>query len=206
MRMRRVKLLLATSVLILLAGCMDVPNDFIAPQWDTELNLPLINKTYTLDDIIKPQSHITVDTSGSDIYLLQSDKYYLNNNLSEFVTISEETSSNIPAITSDSDSSVTYVQFPGGTEVESAEFDQGTIDFKVSNPTSADVTVIITLPGLKDINGKALVLYNYVSSRQTNSISKDIKDYTYEIPPDQPASLKNSLRVIARALLLNKEM
>ena len=85
MKMRRFKLLIATLVLFLLAGCMDVPKDFIAPQWDTELNLPLINKTYTLDDIIKPQDHISVDTTGSDIYLLQSDKYYLNNNLSEFV-------------------------------------------------------------------------------------------------------------------------
>jgi hypothetical protein len=200
MKKKRFKLLLAASMFIFLAGCMDVPKEFIAPQWDTDLNLPLINKSYTLDDIIKPQDHITVDTSGGDIYLLQSDKYYLNNNLSEFVKIDEQSLSSIPTLTSDSDSLITYVQFPGGTEVESAEFDQGTIDFKVSNPTSANVAVNITLPGFKDINGNTLVLYNNVSSGQTASISKDIKDYTYEIPPDQSPSLKNSLRLIVRAI------
>ncbi len=200
MMMKRYKLLIAASMFTLLAGCMDVPKDFIAPQWDTDLNLPLINKSYTLNDIIKPQDHIIADTSGSDIYLLQSDKYYLNSNLSEFVKINEQSLSSIPTLTSDSDSLVTYVQFPGGTEVESAEFDQGTIGFVVSNPTSADVAVSITLPGFKDLNGNSMVLYNNVSSGETNSVSRDIKGYTYEIPSDQPASLKNSLRLIVRAL------
>ena len=199
MKMKRVKLFIAASMFVLLAGCMDVPKDFVAPQWDTNLNLPLINKTYTLNDIIKPQNHITVDTSGGDIYLLQSDKYYLNNNLSEFVKISEESLSSIPTLTSNSDSSINYVPFPGGTEVESAEFEHGTIDFKVSNPTSADVTVAITLPGFKDKNGNILITYNSVSAGQTNSISKDISNYIYEIPPDQSASLKNSLRIIVHA-------
>ena len=200
MKMKRFKLFFTASTFVLLAGCMDVPKDFVAPQWDTDLNLPLINKTYTLDDIIKPQNHISVDSSGGDIYLLQSDKYYLNNNISEFVKINDESLSSIPTLTSNSDSTISYVQFPGGTEVESADFDQGTIDFKVSNPTSADVTVIITLPGFKDANGNSIVMYNNVSSGQTNSITKDIENYTYEIPADQSTSLKNSLRVIVRAL------
>ncbi len=200
MKMKRFKLLFATLTLIIFAGCMDVPKDFIAPQWDTDLNLPLINKTYTLDDIIKPQDHITVDTSGSDIYILQSDKYYLNNNLLDFVDISDRVLSNIPTLTSDSDSSITYVRFPGGIEVDSAEFDEGTIDFGVSNPTTANVAVSIKLPGFKDKNGNPIILYNNVSSGQTNSLSEDIKGYTYEIPSDQPASLRNSIRLIVRAI------
>ena len=200
MKMKRVKLFIAASMFVLLAGCMDVPKDFVAPQWDTNLNLPLINKTYTLNDIIKPQNHITVDTSGGDIYLLQSDKYYLNNNLSEFVKISEESLSSIPILTSDSDSLITYLQFPGGTEVESAKFDEGTVNVKVSNPSSSDVTVTIIAPGLKDINGNTVVIYDYVSAGHTNTVSKDIKDCTYEVPPDQSPDLKNSLRIIFCAI------
>ena len=200
MKMKRFKLLLSTLAFIIFAGCMDVPKDFIAPQWDTELNLPLINKTYTLDDIMKPQDHITVDTTGQDIYLIQSDKYYLNSNLSDFVDISDRSLTNIPTVTSESDTFVTYIQFPGGIEVDSAEFDEGAIDFGVSNSTSADVAVSIALPGFKDRNGNPIVLYNNVPSGQTNSLSENIKGYTYVIPSDQPASLRNSIRLIVRAI------
>jgi len=199
MKMKRFKRLLTASVVIILAGCMDVPKDFIAPQWDTDLNIPLINKTYTLNDIIKPQDHITVDTSGEDIYLLQSDKYYLNNNISEFVKIDEQSLSSLPTLTSDSDTSINYIPFPGGTEIENAEFDQGIIDFKVSNPTSADVVFSIILPGLKDINGNPVTFYRNVSPGETYSLAKDIRNCTYQIPPDQPLSLKNSLRLVVSA-------
>ena len=198
--MKKINVFFAILVLVFFSGCMDLPDDLIAPEWDTELNLPLINKSYTLDEIIKPQQHITIDTTGPDIYLLQSDKYYLNSNLSEFVDISDQSSSSIPTLTSDNDSAIAYIQFPGGIEVESAELDGGTIDFAVSNPSSTDATVSINIPGFKDRDGNPIVLNSNVSSGQTNSLSRNLEGYTYEIPADQPVELRNSVRLIVRAV------
>src|SRR3972149_11864050 len=107
--MKKINVFFAILLLVFFSGCMDLPDDLIAPEWDTELNLPLINKSYTLDEIIKPQAHIIVDTSGTDIYLLQSDKYYLNSNLSEFVYRSDQFRSTLPTLTSDNDSAVAYI-------------------------------------------------------------------------------------------------
>jgi hypothetical protein len=180
-------------------GCMDVPDDLIAPEWDTEFNLPLLKKTYTLDDIIKEQPHITIDTSDTNIYLLRSDKYYLNTNLSDFVDINDESFNNISSTTSNSDSDIVYVAFPGGIEIDSAEFDDGVIDFGATNPSPENATIIIAIPGFRDKDGNSPVLRNEVPSGQSNFITQGLAGYTYVIPPDQPVELRNSLRLIVRA-------
>lgn len=196
---KRFKLVFVFLMLIYFGGCVDVPDDLITPEWDTEFNLPLFNKTYTLDEIIKPQSHITVDTSDEDIYLLQSDKYYLNSNLAEFVDINEESSNNIPIETSNSDSEIVYIAFPRGIEVDSAEFDEGIIDFGATNPSPENSIITVLLSGFKDNNGNSLVLRSNVAAGQSRFITQDLDGYTYVIPPDQPVQLRNSIRVIVRA-------
>lgn len=196
---KKIKLIVAALVFVYFGGCVDIPDDLIAPEWDTEFNLPLLNKTYTLDEILKPQSHITVDTSGEDIYLLQSDKYYLNSSLYDFVDINEESFNNIPSETSNSESNIVYIPFPGEIEVDSAEFVEGLIDFGATNPSPENTTVTISLPGFRDSNGNSLVLRNDVSSGQSSFITQDLAEYTYVIPRDQPVELRNSIRLIVRA-------
>lgn len=46
-------LILVLPVLITIPGCFDAPEKFVAPVWDVNFNLPLINKDYTLQTIIE---------------------------------------------------------------------------------------------------------------------------------------------------------
>ncbi len=46
-----------------LSSCFDVPDEFIAPAWDVEVNIPVSTKKYTLADIIKNEPNFIVNTN-----------------------------------------------------------------------------------------------------------------------------------------------
>lgn len=183
-----------------LNSCFDVPDEVIMPEWDIDLNVPIINKTYTLKEIIKSQQHILADTTENNIFLLQSGKYFSNSSLSEFVQINETSSlENVPTVTSQSDSFTVYVQFPEGLEVDSGEFANGAINLNVDNPSSEDVSVILMLPAFHNPQGNNITIQTNVAAGQTNSASVNLDGYKYKIPPDQPVELRNSFKIIVKA-------
>ena len=180
--------------------CVDVPDEVILPEWDLELNIPLMNRAYTLKEIIKTQGNISVDTTDKNIFLLQSGKYYLNSSLSEIVQINETSSlENVPTLTSQNDSFVVYVQFPDGLEVDSGEFATGLIKLTVNNPSSEDVSIILRIPAFYNSFGEYITIQADVPPGQTNSVDFYLDGYKYVKPPDQPANLRNSFRLIVRA-------
>ncbi len=185
----------------LFVSCVDVPNDVILPEWDIELNVPIMDRAYTLKQIIKSQGHISIDTTeDNDIYLLQSGKYILNSSLSEFVQINETSSlEDVPTVTSQNDSFIVYVLFPEGLEVDSGEFATGLINLNVDNPSSEDVSVILKLPAFHNSQGENITIQTDVTAGQTNSVNFNLDGYKYEIPPDQPVALRNSFKLIVRA-------
>lgn len=128
-------MLLVVYVLINFVSCFELPDELIAPQWQVDLNVPLLNKVYTLNDILKDDPHITIDTSGGNsIYILQSETYKLSSGLAEFIQITTETTSQnnlIPA----SDSVIVYIEFPEGAALDSAVFDEGYLSISVYNPS-----------------------------------------------------------------------
>lgn len=190
--------LLFTAIIFI--KCVDLPDEVMLPEWDIELNVPLMNRSYTLKEIIKTQEHISVDTANN-LFLLQSGKYSLNNTLSEFVNINETSSlENVPAITSLNDSFIVYVQFPQGLEVDSGEFASGVINFTVNNPSPENVSVIIKAPAFYNDHGEIIIIQNDVDAGQINSISFNLDGYNYQKPSDQPLSLRNSFRLIVRAI------
>ncbi|HSP88590.1 MAG TPA: hypothetical protein VLN45_10685 [Ignavibacteriaceae bacterium] len=195
---KKIMLMLTLSTLIFVS-CVDIPNDVILPEWDIELNVPLINRVYTLDEIIKTQEHILIDTTNN-IFLLQSGKYFLNSSLSEFVQINEASSlEDVPTITSVSDSFTVYVQFPEGLQVDSGEFASGLLNLNVDNPSSENVSIILRLPAFHNSQGEVITIQTDIAAGQTNSESFNLNGYKYEIPPDQPLGLRNSFKLVVRA-------
>ena len=81
-------IILGTSMVLNLTGCFDLPNDVIMPQWDVDLNVPLLKKAYTLEDIIKSdkEPNISIDPIDS-LYVIQSDNYLSTSGISEFLQV-----------------------------------------------------------------------------------------------------------------------
>ena len=67
---------LIVILVFLESGCVNLPTNPVMPQWNVDLNVPLVNRSYTLEDIIKKQNYISVQpNSQGGIYLIQSDNY-----------------------------------------------------------------------------------------------------------------------------------
>ncbi|PID62652.1 MAG: hypothetical protein CR986_00830 [Ignavibacteriae bacterium] len=45
-------------LLILLGGCFDPPDDFVAPTWDTKINIPVTSQNFSLMELIEKDSTI----------------------------------------------------------------------------------------------------------------------------------------------------
>ncbi|MCF8265650.1 MAG: hypothetical protein K9I99_14210 [Melioribacteraceae bacterium] len=77
--------LLVFSVLLLLQGCFDLPEDPKAPKWNIAFNAPGTDTTITIGDIIEDDSTITTRDEGGVIGLL----YFTDTTSIEPVTIDE---------------------------------------------------------------------------------------------------------------------
>ncbi len=57
-------------------GCIDPPDQFIAPSYDVELNFPITDSLYTIDDFLGDDSNFVSSTDPDKLGLL----YYVNKN------------------------------------------------------------------------------------------------------------------------------
>ena len=180
-------------------GCVDIPSDIIAPQWDVDLNLPIINRSYTLDDIIKDQEYISVSgtTPENSIYILQSDDYNQSVGISQFIKVTQGTNSRNNIIPADNNGSNTiYLTFPEGAKIDSATFQSGTFSYNISNPSLVPVNVTLTVPGIIKNDGNPFSISKSIPSKGQDSVTVDFSSYKYRLPAAQPPFLKNSLMII----------
>ena len=97
--------------LLFISGCVKLPENVIAPNWDVDFNIPITNKTYKLGDIIKPQKYIGIDSDSS--YVFSSDVYKYTTSVDEFLDRSDEKISiDADVIALDGTSNI-YMPFPG---------------------------------------------------------------------------------------------
>ena len=78
-------------MVVLIQGCVSLPTDVIMPQWDTNFNIPITSKIYTLNDIIKSQNYISINPQDNT-YLIASDSLNQTIPISQFIQINSERS------------------------------------------------------------------------------------------------------------------
>ncbi|MGD8305651.1 MAG: hypothetical protein PVF17_03275 [Ignavibacteria bacterium] len=185
------------SAIIFFSACNEIPSDFLLPQWDTELNIPIANRHFTMEDLIDEQGYLSTSglTVENGIYVVESETYNLNTDLSEFVKLSGFTSITDLPVQTDSQDVTLYLQFPNGTELDSASFLSGALDFSVNNPTGNEVAINISIPGICDSQGEELNIEIITPAYSTNSILKNLNQHSYTVPDNQPSEFKNSLMV-----------
>lgn len=197
------KILIAVSIFIsiLSINCFNVPDDIILPEWDAGFNVPIMNKTFLMQDIVKKQAQITVDTtSDENIFLILSENYYSSTGVTKYVKINSAGKMlNNPLLTSDTDSTIIYVEFPEDVQLDSATFVEGLFISAIHNPSSIKTTVDILIPGITKPTGEQLEFKQIVSAFEVDSSEKNISGYSYSIPEYQPQSFRNKLMIIVKA-------
>ncbi len=181
-----------------LAGCVKLPTNPVVPQWDVDLNIPVVNRSYTLNDIIKKQNYIYVDTISPTniIYQIRSNNYSQAVGVSQFVSATPSSSSPTTTLFADNIKHNLYIQFPNGIELDSAVFSSGEFSYTFQNLSATPDTIFLSIPGITNTNGQVFSLSVPVPAFQTVTRQSpiDFKDYTYVFPATkQPSFLKNSI-------------
>ncbi len=177
-------------------GCVDLPNKLVAPNWNVELSVPIVNRSYSLSDILRQQKYISVvPTSPSqNIYLLQSDNYSLDMGVADFIRVTSPTSlvnQQIPVLNNNNDSTfVKYLPIPDSAEIDSAKFIDGSFSFNFNNPNPFPVNLSLRIPAIRTPDGSVFVDYIQLAASTTFSKSYSFANDTYEITPSQIAAGK----------------
>lgn len=207
--MRKFFLLLtgvSITITFFLTGCFKIPENVLLPEWDVNLNIPVINDYYTLNDIIKKQKYIKIDKSnGADsIYILESDAFFANTKVTDFLKESTEASSdNNPVFTSNEDTSEIYLSFPEGSEIKKAEFQSGNFRFNVTNPSGSNIDLTIIIPGVHKPNGNSIEFHYTIPAGGSITQNYELKNHSYFRPDNQPDSLNDKIRIQAKAVSEN---
>ena len=193
-------------IAVIIQGCVKLPSDVLMPQWDTDLNIPIATKSYTIDDIIKKansSSYITKDTTDN-IYLIKSDTYSQSIGISNFTKVSTANSlKNTPISANGSDSVELFLAFPENATLDSATFVSGSLKVIGRNPSpTATCTLTVRIPGIYKANGTQLVVKVPVDPNSTNTQLVDLTGAKYKEPASQslpPALNKGQLDIQAKA-------
>ena len=185
-----------------LPGCVPFADRFKPPQWDVDLNVPLINRSYTLSDIIKEQKNISVKgTSSADsIYVLQSDTYSQITRIANFIELNTQAASigNIIPV-GISGSAAVYLPIPEGAELDAGIFIGGSLSFHIANPNQEDVNLNIAFPGIiKD--GMELNIPMIAPALQQDSVQISLAGCIYNLPANQQTQHKTDIQIIVSNL------
>jgi hypothetical protein len=199
--MRRILLLISIPGLILitsLAGCLDLPSDVIMPTWDVELNVPLLKKTYTLDEIIKTQDYVSVDGEGN--YIVTSDAYEQKTGVSNFISVSVLASTQGNTVASGGSGINVYLAFPEDAKIDEAIFREGKISLSARNSSLTEsITLNLRFPGIKDPNNNVVVLNLPLAPGGFDSVQVDLINHKYKEPSDQLFFTKGQIWIQATA-------
>ncbi len=188
----KIIVLLFLLLLITISGCVKLPNDIVAPQWDTEFNIPITNKTYKLADIIKPQKYIEIDSDSN--YIFHSDTYNYSTGIAEYLDQSSETDWEDADIIASNNEIDVYLKFPGKIKLSKAEFKEGILSFhSVNRSNSESVKINIRIPGIKDPSGQVISTQLTLAPGDSGTVRKSLNNCEYIKPSSQPDSLDNGL-------------
>jgi hypothetical protein len=190
-RMRLYKRLWFIIPLIFISGCLDVPDKLVAPEWDVELNIPVINRVYTLNEVIGDQDNLDIESDS--IYLIHTREYTQVRNLLDFLRLEGAISQDNLVLLPVNDSRDIFIDFRTDVvEIEAAVFSDGNISLNLRNTSSLTVHYALTVPGIR-LNDVALVLSAELAPGQNVMLEHDLAGYEYSEPPDQPPQFGNAL-------------
>ncbi|MEO8399842.1 MAG: hypothetical protein ABI550_08530 [Ignavibacteriaceae bacterium] len=187
--------------ILFLVGCVDIPNNFIAPEWNVDLNVPILNESYIVDDIIESDNDniFSIDPIDS-LYIIQSENLQASFGFSQFIQLTNESSvknNYLPAV--EFDSVQIFLPFPDSIQLEKAKFKSGSLSFSVDNQSLTDyLTINLKIPGILKPDGGPLVLDFQVPPSQKMSSTYFLEGHSYAEPANQNSQFKGQIMAIAK--------
>ncbi|RJP69542.1 MAG: hypothetical protein C4539_07515 [Ignavibacteriales bacterium] len=184
--MKTKKIILIVITVLSFSSCIDTPKDMVLPNWDVDVNLPITSKTYTLVDIIDPNSNpnLTIsEEAGSDsLYVLMA------NDLEDTSPIADNIMIPIKVIPENLDISGTgtgnndIIYTPDKDyRIDSAEFYSGSFYLELENrDNTSSLNYKIWIPGFKKKTDKSVLsIEGSLNPGEIRYAELPITDYRY---------------------------
>jgi len=180
------KYFLIVVVTLSFSACIDTPKELVLPNWDVDVNLPITSKTYTLDDIIDPNSNpnltISEETGSDSLYVLMANDLEDTSPVADNIIIPFKVIPENLDITGTGTGTNDIIYTPDKDyRIDTAEFKSGSFYLELENRDNiSSLSYKIWIPGFKNKTDKSiLTLEGSLNPGEIKYVELPITDYRY---------------------------
>ncbi|MBM4176924.1 MAG: hypothetical protein FJ213_12250 [Ignavibacteria bacterium] len=185
-----VKFFLVIVVAISISQCIDIPDEFVMPVWDVELNVPIGSKTYSLSDIIKNQNQIQIDSSTSDrLIKFTSDKIEKDTTLEFLFDNSFDMVQDSSFFLAGQAIHLEMIIRKDSLRIDSAEIQDGIVEYTLTNRYNQPAVFNLSFPGITRNVGGTIDTFKISGNVPANSTARTpvpMAGFKYKQPINQP--------------------
>ncbi len=174
------KFLIPLISVFIISSCLDIPDEFVAPIWDVEVNVPILSRTETVKSLIKNEKNIYIDSSTADLLVKYDSVKTESKALLDIFkdNIKFEDDFVVKPKNVDTLSFETFIR-DDSVSFDEARFVGGKIEYKLTNYLNRSVSVSISIPGFT--KGSDTLKFD-LSAGANSSANKsiDVGGYVYK--------------------------
>ncbi len=146
------------------------------PVWQVQLEVPLINRVFSMEEIIDDTDELTVDSVAQEI-LFTFEEQIDTVLVGEYLGVDGITIDRTYPLGSIRDSVAT----PDSLIIEKGDIEKGSVYFQIQNDNNFNVNVIFELPDLKE-NGSSFIINRTLGPYGFFSNTRELEGYIFTPP------------------------
>ena len=146
------------------------------PVWQVQLEVPLINRVFSMDEIIDDTDDLTVDSTTQEI-LFTFEEQIDTVRVGDYLSVNGITIDKTYPLGSIRDSVAT----PDSLIIEQGDIEKGNVYFQIQNDNSFPVTIVFELPDLKK-DGTSFIINRNLDSYGFFSNTRELEGYSFTPP------------------------
>ncbi len=136
-----IKYLYLILLILILNSCVEIPNELVMPEWDVEVNLPITDRFYNIDSLLKDSEYGQIEKIGNYyIYSFYSDTLRYVNGISSFLENKLDFEFINYSFPLSSGSITINIPLPDSIYIESLKFLSGSFTLDILNMSDKDFT------------------------------------------------------------------
>ncbi|MBU2444488.1 MAG: hypothetical protein KJ666_02790 [Bacteroidetes bacterium] len=190
------KILVPIISVFVLGACLDIPDEFVAPTWDLEVNVPILNRTETVKELIKNEKNIYIDSSTADLLVkydsVKTESKALVDIFKDNIKFEDDfvvKPKNVDTLTFE-----TFVK-DDSVSLDEARFSGGKLEYKLSNYLNRSVSINVLIPGFTKVTPSGVDTLKFDISAAANTSSNksiDVNGYVYKHLASNPLGTPGS--------------
>jgi hypothetical protein len=161
--MKAKKIISIVIAVLSFSSCIDTPKDLVLPNWDVDVNLPITSKTYTLAEIIDPNSNpnltVSEETGYDSLYVLMANDLEDTSPIADNIMIPIKVIPENLDITGTGTGNNDIIYTPDKDyRIDTAEFNSGSFYLELENRDNiSSLNYKIWIPGFKKKIDKSIL-------------------------------------------------